>query len=127
MESNNFLFNKPLLMVAIVAKSSECLTISICLVLKFGFRTYLKCNMSQLGNFCENVLWRRVLILVWNKHFIIGLLRTHFDCLEPVICIFFLKLHFNTFIFESWILNSESSDHNHGIFVKKLHKRNTWF
>ena len=41
----------------------------------------------------------------------------YFDFLGSVILL--LKWHFNTFFFESWIWNSESSGHNLGISEKK--------
>ena len=48
-EGDSSLFNKPLLMVAIVAKYIQCVT----RLLKFWFQAYQKYNRPHLGSFCE--------------------------------------------------------------------------
>ena len=64
MESNNILFKKPLLTVAIVAKYIPCVTRLIYLELKFwlqAYRKYNSCvgnNRSHLGNFLKKTLCR---------------------------------------------------------------------
>ena len=50
---------------------------------------------------------------------------THFDFLKSVFFFFFFEIAFS--YFSIWILNSESSGHNHGIFVKKSGREDRQF
>ena len=84
MESNSSLFNKPMLMVLIVAKY----------------------NRPHLGDFCEKPLLESANLCVKEKLYNRTIVDTYFDLLKSGYILFF-EMHFHAFLFESWILNLE--------------------